>query len=69
MLRIAKVNVISLVPHDCSPCVSGPHSLGAILISACAAWRSCVSFFVGLLRPSTDMVGELVSLANTRSAC
>ena len=43
MLRGAKMTVFSLVPQVFLPCVSGPHLSGAILSSACAARRSCVS--------------------------
>ena len=75
MLRSAKMNVISLVPQVFLPWVYGPHFSGAILSSACAARRSCDSFFVGLLRPSTDTCGR-TSLAGlsyfisaARSAC
>ena len=62
MLRIAKMNVFSLVRQVFVPCVSGPHLSGAVLISACAARRSCASS-LGCSDRARIHVVELVRLA------
>ena len=57
MLRIAKVNVISLVPHDYSPCVSWT----ALIVCNFDLGLRCtafVCFFVGLNRQGTDTCGR-----------